>query len=90
MVCSRLDAVRGEELRHLLRLHLEGGVRDNGPRRGQRAARPQQLQQRLSGGAGLCACMFARPLPCSWDSVLCLGCERVVPSYLVYRWREMS
>ena len=30
MVRSRLDAVGGQELRHLLRLHLESGVRYHG------------------------------------------------------------
>ena len=84
MVGSRLDAVGGQELRDLLSLHLEGGIRNDGTRRGEGAARPQQLQQRLPCGAGLCACIFARRLLCSQESVLCLGCERVEPSYLVY------
>ena len=55
MVCSRPDAMAGQELRDLLRLRLEGGVGDHRTRRRQRAARPQQREQRLLGAASLCA-----------------------------------
>lgn len=57
MVGSCADAVRGEELRDLLGLRLEGGVRNHRARLGQCAPGPQQLQQRLLCAAVLCACI---------------------------------
>ena len=56
MVRSRSDAVAGQELRDLLRLRLKRGVGNHGACRGQRAAWPQQREQRLPGAASLRAC----------------------------------